>query len=1064
MTAERFVAGAVAIGLFAALTVLVRRRRRAGQRANDPATVFMAIWGGGLLLYAVPVIDYVSTPATAWFVVYGSIATFLAGAWLAQRRGGGGSGAPADEHERLSTVRVNLAWVGAGALSLLGFVFFLHGIDVTVGWQTLFQSPGTARAAQDLPEFQDAYGPGKALSYLAPVSLLLWTVAFRDRHFKGNWRFVAPAIIFVLLPYFFIGERLSLLFAVVWIVAFHFVWRPVGNPRRIALGATVLIVAGLSFFYVIGNQKGSTLDTYPTVREAVTSSVFEPVALPYMYATANVPVFGQLTQDPLAPTSYGQLTARPASTLAHRILPLSGSPPEQGGFYGVPFSSYNSATWLDPFYRDFGVLGALVLPGLFGFLATWIFLIARRRRTLVSSWLAAIGLAFVVFSPLKSLAPDALTWELLALAPLAGLFISPDARARLRSFTGGLQGRLSLDTRVITAIVAAAALTVAGLALFALQQGSSETRPTALTSGKLQADATKLVDSYDTISPTSDGPEGDTQSVTSRLGVSDTATRYEAMPDRTAAPAAPGAIGVYADGGAFSLRTLTDEGRVRVVKVVEGKDGFEVLAPKTEPDPGGTPGPGTSRQRHLTPTASATRSDFEPKAPGLPAVALVIVFLLTAVWSLVRLPPLHPLQLWSIPWSIASLCFALGLLPFIEISWLAAGLILGATAALGLGVAGGERLYSRNAREPAPGDADALQALLRPAALMAIGLTAIFLLAFLIQLSLRFGLEDALITNSDLRRAIGEGDFPITVKYIYANLAALALTGAMAGLASRTRVSKGWIATLLLLIATNYFTTARSNIFLAVVVAGVAFFIFRQRWPGWRSMTIGISVMVASSLILFVALGSLVGKEVDAFPEFQKVPNFFQDQGAISELAIPYRYLSSSIPAFELQVQQSSLTGQTYGCAMLTEACVALETTGLDVDPVPRVKAFTAPYFEWNTYTALDLPLIDFGKLFLVPIFALIGVLVGLSWAAARRLRAAGGVVYALFAACLVGGYSTFFFTSPHMVGAGLIALGCLAIASFRRRLIDGEKGEVVDPEDALQIRTRVGGKDRDFG
>lgn len=1032
------------------LGALVRHVRGQGRQVNAPAAVFVAIWAVSLLLYAVPVMDYVATPTIAWVVVYGSIASFLAGAWFAYRRTGDiGSAAEtstgfSDQPEPLSTNRINLAWLCTGGLSLVGFAFFLHAIDATVGWQTMLQDPGAARAAQGLPRFLDAYGPGKALSYLAPVALLLWTVAIRDRHFVGRWRYLAPAIILVLLPYFFIGERLSLMFATVWIAAFHFVWRPVANPRRIAAWAAILLLAGLSFFYVIGNQKGATLDTYPTVREAVTDEMFEPIALPYLYATANVPVLGQLMQDPMAPTTYGQLTARPISTLVHRVLPVSGNAPDQGGFYGIPFTSYNSATWLDPFYRDFGVLGALLLPGLFGFLATWLFLKARRRHTLVSSWIAAIGLAFVVFSPLKSLAPDALTWELLVLAPLVGLFLRPDARSRLRLATTNLQDRLRLDRRVITA--AAALLILAGIvvSLLALQRGVSESQSTFVTTGKLESDAARLVDSFDKLSPTADGPEGDTQSVASRLGVSDTGTRYVAMPDAASSPSEPGVIGVYAEGDFFALRAIDEDGQVNVVEAVRGDRDFEVTPSSVaqgQADADGFVAPGDE-----------TQGPYDIGPSGWSAVVLALALSLTAIWSVVRLQPFHPLQLWSIPWAIAATSFFLGLLPFIEISWLTVWLILGSTVALGIGIAFGQRLYEGHASKPVSAESGKCQVTLRRAALIAIGLTGILLLGFLIQLSLRVGAQSALFADSDVRRAIGEGQFVVTVKYVYANLAAVALTGAVAGLASRTRLSRGWIAALLALIAATYFTTARSNIFLAVVVAAVAFFVFGSRRPSRKSVGLAVVAAGIAALVLFGVMGSMVGKQFSAYPEFQEVPNFFQGRDALSTLAIPYRYLSSSIPAFDLQVQQSSLFGQAHGCAMASEVCSVLRQAGLGVDPVPRVKEFTAPYFEWNTYTGLDLPLIDFGKMFLIPIIAVIGIVVGAVWGAARHGKVAAGVSYSLIAACLVGGYSTFFFTAPHIVGALLIALGCLAIASIFGESIDDGKGDVVDPQGSFEV------------
>ena len=299
----------------------------------------------------------------------------------------------------------------------------------------------------------------------------------------------------------------------------------------------------------------------------------------------------------------------------------------------------------------------------------------------------------------------------------------------------------------------------------------------------------------------------------------------------------------------------------------------------------------------------------------LSGVFLASVLLITAIWSVLRLPPLHPLQLWSIPWALSSFGFALGLLPYIAISWLTVTFILGATAALGFGVAGGERLYRSRAGDAAPADTNELRKRLRWSALIAIGLTIVLLSAFLIQLTLRFGLRDALLADGEVRAAIGNGDFTISVKYLYANMAAIALTGAMAGIASSTRLSRVWLTSLLFLVAAPYFTTGRSNIFVAAAVAGVAFFMFCPRRPSSKRVAIGIVSSAIVGLTIFIAMGSLVGKVYEASPEFEQVPNFFLSHSEATALAIPYRYLSSSIPALELQVQQSSLLGKTHGCA-----------------------------------------------------------------------------------------------------------------------------------------------------
>ena len=96
----------------------------------------------------------------------------------------------------------------------------------------------------------------------------------------------------------------------------------------------------------------------------------------------------------------------------------------------------------------------------------------------------------------------------------------------------------------------------------------------------------------------------------------------------------------------------------------------------------------------------------------------------------------------------------------------------------------------------------------------------------------------------------------------------------------------------------------------------------------------------------------------------------------------------------------------------------------------------------------------EFGPILPVVILSgLIGFLIGLSWAAARYRRVIGGISYPLLAACLIGGYSTFFFTAPHIIGALVVAFGCLGVAALRGRSVDGGEGNVVDPKGSRKIR-----------
>jgi hypothetical protein len=571
VTVERWIAAGAAGTLFLLLALLARRARRLGEPPIFSVFAFMAVWGVSLGLFSIPWIRYTHTDVEVWIAIYASIASFLGGAFLACRASPKRREYVATP-ERLAPRRVHVAWLVTGGLALLGFAFFVRAIDATVGWQALIDNPTLARGVQRSAEFEDAYGLGRALSYLSAVSLLLWTVALRERFFTGPWRLVAPLELLVVVPFMFLGERLSLLTAVTWIAAFHLIWRPIRVPRQLILAGLALLAGGLAYFYVIGSHKAATIEAHPEIRNELTTRSLEPLALPYVYSTANIPVFSQMTNDPLAPTTYGQLTILPLVKAVFRVLPLRGTPPEHGAFYPVPFASYNSATWLDPFYRDFGFLGCLFLPAIVGFIVTLAVVVATLRQTLLSSWLAAIGLGLLIFSPLKNQLVDGNTWALLLLAPIVSAFVAERPLRNLRESLDDPRRARGRPVVLLSAIVVGVAGVAVGFTATTTQREGPQSRQAV--GERLAAVRERLMRAGAVEGPAS------SSALASRLKVSDPSGKYEAVPAGAATPATPGVVGVFWNERALRLRSHTRGGEQLEVLGVRRGDEYQVFGPR----------------------------------------------------------------------------------------------------------------------------------------------------------------------------------------------------------------------------------------------------------------------------------------------------------------------------------------------------------------------------------------------------------------------------------------------------------------------------------------------------
>lgn len=402
--------------------------------------------------------------------------------------------------------------------------------------------------------------------------------------------------------------------------------------------------------------------------------------------------------------------------------------------------------------------------------------------------------------------------------------------------------------------------------------------------------------------------------------------------------------------------------------------------------------------------------------------AFLTALALLAFW---RLPPLHPAQLWTAPWAVASFLFALRLLPYRSLSASTAVLLcLGSSALVAGAVYGGRTSGSQATCRPPP-DLRGLTV----AACMAATVTFVLLCAFLVQATAEYGLRDALVPSAELRTGIASGTFAVTIKYLYFALAAAALFAFAAARAPDRTTRRVLLAAAFCLSTTSFFATGRSTIVSGVVIVVVTYALARQEPISRRAFTSTLVGGACLAVVVLVAGGLIIGKTYENSSALRTTPSWFTEHPEASVLALPYQYASSPIAAFDVLVPATKPLGGEHGCATLTIACRALQGLGLQVEPVPAVRPFTAEPLKWNTFTALDLPLLDGGWLLLAPLLAALGWGVGRVWRAARAGRPAAIVSYGILAAALLSAFGSFAFLAPHLVGAAIIAVACMRVA-----------------------------------
>jgi hypothetical protein len=415
---------------------------------------------------------------------------------------------------------------------------------------------------------------------------------------------------------------------------------------------------------------------------------------------------------------------------------------------------------------------------------------------------------------------------------------------------------------------------------------------------------------------------------------------------------------------------------------------------------------------------------------------MVVVLAVLALAALIWLPPLHPAQLWLIPWAIAAGLYLMRLFPYRTLDTKTVVLVCGSSIAVVIGVLGGERIGQRLPRRAAEPTEPAIGAIGWAAAL-ALSLTALLLFGFLAQAASRYGARAALISTLTVRDAIGQGAFPITVKYVYAALAATALCAIAA--ATDRRKAAWWTVGGLAAVGSIYFSTGRSTFVVGGVVGLVAYLLARAKPLSRARFIAGCAGVGAFAVIVFVIGGNLIGKTYANNPGIQEVSSTFTKHPHLRVLALPYEYASAPIAALDVQVDASTPWGTTNGCAAFSEECRVLGRLGFGLTGTSRIRPFTTDPLPWNTYTALDVPLLDGGYILAIPILGLFGLLLGLLWNLAQRRNVFGVCTYAILAPAAVTASGSFNLTAPHLVGAVVIALTAIVVAAPLRRVMRRE-------------------------
>ncbi|MFD2092770.1 O-antigen polymerase [Blastococcus deserti] len=338
-----------------------------------------AAWACGLLIVGSGLMNYVALSLTAWTVITGSIVAFNFGAWVvvARKRRHDPGAAAAGEGAGASIAFIGLpAYWALFVLFNIGFALYLWTIAQLFGLSTLISDPISIRGNSQIPYMEAFPVYGKALFYLAPLCFVLTlfpglvrglaSVPTLLRYGVMAWLIVAQAATL---------QRSNIFQTLVWALGIYLLALAAGGAMDLGVRFRVrhvlgVLLVGLVVFQGIAMMLGKTGTTNPAVRYSVSPEMRDSSLTGVLhYAGGGIPAFGMLVEsrndawphEGHSATYYGDYNPQTwgAATLSAPFDVIPGAPQwdEIAAHIRVPAPT-NVFTWLEPWYRDFRIVGA----------------------------------------------------------------------------------------------------------------------------------------------------------------------------------------------------------------------------------------------------------------------------------------------------------------------------------------------------------------------------------------------------------------------------------------------------------------------------------------------------------------------------------------------------------------------------------------------------------------------------------------------------------------------------------------------------------------------------------
>jgi len=416
-----------ALGFLAAAAGFATLSMRVYRTFFSPAGLFGLVWMTTIGLYSLGIVEYVEVRLETWLMIGASIAAFLAGCLAVHVLR---PPKPQEHH----TVDLDLDpralakfIVVSGALGLVGFAIYLSIIQRHIGLDTFRTNPHLVRDLQATPEFRSEFAVPRFLNYLniATVALgVYWLASFRA-HYQTWRRVIKAATITAFATTLFAIDRT---FPIAALSCGYFVYEATVDPRKTTITSglfriTTFVAVLVVVFMAIASFSGKTVEQNRSAFARFTpGEEYASFAYPYMYVTGNIPAFQEFVRHTDGGVTHGKFVFLPLVKFLGIFDRNVVVPEEVGKFYLIPFE-FNTTTWLNIFWSDFGFAGLVVLPMMVGALSTWLHLRLRASRSLANVFVNALGLYVILNSVFVNKIVSSPTWMFAIIAIVVPRFL-----------------------------------------------------------------------------------------------------------------------------------------------------------------------------------------------------------------------------------------------------------------------------------------------------------------------------------------------------------------------------------------------------------------------------------------------------------------------------------------------------------------------------------------------------------------------------------------------------------------------------------------------------------------